>query len=229
MNKSVCSALLAYLAVLPAAHAEDTLLLTGAEASDAAYYAYLGAIVPGPGRENGRGFFQRYWLDGFGYKYDGVPGRVDAKAWGAEASLGWGTSSPSGWASASAGLRYTDTSLSPDDPTATARGSQLGLKLQFDGEHDLGDSWRLGAIASYTTRQDGYWGRLRLMNRGSAARSLGVEFIANGNDEANSTAAGIVYAIQPPGRRWSISLRAGYRLQDEADGIYGGIEFGRGF
>jgi hypothetical protein len=56
-----------------------------------------------------------------------------------------------------------------------------------------------------------------------------VEFIANGNDEANSTAAGIVYAIQPPGRRWSISLRAGYRLQDEADGIYGGIEFGRGF
>jgi hypothetical protein len=58
---------------------------------------------------------------------------------------------------------------------------------------------------------------------------LGVEFIANGNDEANSTAAGVVYAIQPPGRRWSISLRTGYRLQDEADGIYGGIEFGRGF
>jgi len=129
----------------------------------------------------------------------------------------------------SAGLRFTDTSLSPDDPAATARGSQLGLKLQFDGEHDLGNNWRLGAIASYATRQDGYWARLRLMNRGSTGRSLGVEFVANGNDEANSTAAGIVYAVQPPARRWSVTFRAGYRLQDEADGVYGGIEFGRGF
>jgi len=229
MNKSLWSALLASLAVLPAAHAEDGLLLAGAEVSDAAYYTYLGAIVPGPGRENGRGFFQRYWLDGFGYEYDGTPGRVDARAWGAEASLGWGTSSSSGWGSVSAGLRFTDTSLSPDDPAATARGGQLGLKLQLDGEHDLGNNWRLGAIASYATRQDGYWARLRLMNRGSAGRSLGLEFVANGNDEANSTAAGIVYAVQPPARRWSITFRAGYRLQDEADGVYGGIEFGRGF
>jgi len=229
MNKSLWSGLLASLAVLPAAHAEDGLLLAGAEVSDAAYYTYLGAIVPGPGRENGRGFFQRYWLDGFGYEYDGTPGRVDARAWGAEASLGWGTSSSSGWGSVSAGLRFTDTSLSPDDPAATARGGQLGLKLQLDGEHDLGNNWRLGAIASYATRQDGYWARLRLMNRGSAGRSLGLEFVANGNDEANSTAAGIVYAVQPPARRWSITFRAGYRLQDEADGVYGGIEFGRGF
>lgn len=229
MNKSLWSGLLASLAVLPAAHAEDGLLLAGAEVSDAAYYTYLGAIVPGPGRENGRGFFQRYWLDGFGYEYDGTPGRVDARAWGAEASLGWGTSSSSGWGSVSAGLRFTDTSLSPDDPAATARGGQLGLKLQLDGEHDLGNNWRLGAIASYATRQDGYWARLRLMNRGSAGRSLGVEFVANGNDEANSTAAGIVYAVQPPARRWSVTFRAGYRLQDEADGVYGGIEFGRGF
>ena len=229
MNKSLWSGLLASLAVLPAAHAEDGLLLAGAEVSDAAYYTYLGAIVPGPGRENGRGFFQRYWLDGFGYEYDGTPGRVDARAWGAEASLGWGTSSPSGWGSVSAGLRFTDTSLSPDDPAATARGGQLGLKLQLDGEHDLGNNWRLGAIASYATRQDGYWARLRLMNRGSAGRSLGLEFVANGNDEANSTAAGIVYAVQPPARRWSVTFRAGYRLQDEADGVYGGIEFGRGF
>lgn len=229
MNKSLWSALLASLAVLPAAHAEDGLLLAGAEVSDAAYYTYLGAIVPGPGRENGRGFFQRYWLDGFGYEYDGTPGRVDARAWGAEASLGWGTSSSSGWGSVSAGLRFTDTSLSPDDPAATARGGQLGLKLQLDGEHDLGNNWRLGAIASYATRQDGYWARLRLMNRGSAGRSLGLEFVANGNDEANSTAAGIVYAVQPPARRWSVTFRAGYRLQDEADGVYGGIEFGRGF
>jgi hypothetical protein len=229
MNTSRWSAWLLCLLVTPLAHAEDSLLLGGAEASNAAYYTYLGAIVPGAGRKNGRGFFQRYWLDGFGYDYDGAPGRIEARAWGAEASLGWGTSSPTGWGSVSAGLRFTDTSLSPDDPAATARGSQLGLKLQFDGEHDLGDSWRLGAIASYTTRQDGYWARLRLMHRGSAGRSLGVEIVANGNDEVDSTAAGLVYVLQPPARRWSVSLKAGYRLQDGGDGAYGGIEFSRGF
>ena len=213
----------------PLAQAEDRLFLAGGEMSEAAYYTYLGMIVPGPGRKDGRGFFQRYWLDGFGYEYVGGPGRIEARAWGAEASLGWGTSSPSGWSSVSAGLRFTDTSLSPDDPAATARGSQVGIKLQFDGEHDLGADWRIGAIASYTTRQDGYWGRVRLMNRGSPGRSVGAEFLANGNDEADATAAGLVLVIQPSGGRWSVGLKAGYRFQDEADGVYGGIEFGRSF
>lgn len=229
MKTSHWIAWLLCLAAVSPAHTEDSLLLGGAEASNAAYYTYLGAIVPGPGRKDGRGFFQRYWLDGFGYDYDGAPGRVKAKAWGAEASLGWGTSSPSSWGSVSAGLRFTDTSLSPDDPGATARGNQLGLKVQLDGEHALDDRWRLGAIASYTTRQNGYWARLRLMNRRSADHSVGVELLANGNDEASSTAAGLVYVFQPPARRWSVSLKAGYRLQEGGDGAYGGVEFSHGF
>jgi hypothetical protein len=229
MNKRLLAGGLLCLLAASSAQAEEPLFLAGAEIADAAYYTYLGVVVPGPGRENGRGFFQRYWIDGFGYEYDGGPGRIEAEAWGAEASLGWGSSSASGWGSVSAGIRYTDTSLSPDDPGATARGTQTGLKLQADGEYDMSPTWRVGVIASYATRQDGYWSRLRLMHRASGERSLGAEFIANGNDETDATALGLVMVMRPAGGRWSLGLKVGYRFQQDADGVYGGFEFGRSF
>ena len=52
---------------------------------------------------------------------------------------------------------------------------------------------------------------------------------ANGNDEADSTAAGLVFTARPQGSRWSVNVKAGYRFQDEGDGAYGGLEFGYGF
>jgi hypothetical protein len=204
----------------------DRLLLAGGEYSDVAYYAYTGLVLPGPGRDGGRGLLQRYWLDRFGYEYDGGPGRVEARAWGAEAALGYGDSSASGWWSAFLGVRYTDTDLTPDDPSAEARGSQVGGKLQFDAERVLSSDWRASAIVSYASRQNGYWARARLMHGATPARAFGVEFVANGNDEVDSTATGLVFTTSPQGSRWSASLKAGYRFQDEGDGAYGGVEFG---
>jgi len=226
--------LLLLLAVLAgavplAARADDRLFIAGGEYSDVAYYSYAGVILPGPGREQGRGFLQRYWADWFGYEYDGAPGRVEARAWGGEAALGYGASSASGWWTAWLGLRYTNTDLTPDDPAAEARGSQLGGKVQFDFEQSLSKAWRVGGIASYASRQNGYWGRLRLMHQATPARGLGLEVVANGNDEADSTAVGLVFAARPTGSRWSLALKAGYRFQDEGDGAYGGLEFGYGF
>ena len=213
-----------------AASAQDRLFLAGGEYSDAAYYTYSGLILPGPGpRENGRGFVQRYWVDWFGYEYEGAPGRVEAEAFGAEAALGYGVSSASGWATISVGARYTDTDLTPDDPQATARGKQWGAKFQIEGERDLAPAWRAGGIAAYTAGQDSYWARARVMRRLEAPHSVGVEFIANGNTEADATAAGLVYAFQPSTSRCSVNLKAGYRFQDEADGAYGGLEFGYAF
>jgi hypothetical protein len=217
------------LAACTTARGDERLFLAGGEYSDVAYYSYAGLVLPGPGRENGRGFIQRYWLDRFGYEYDGGPGRVEASAWGAEAALGYGASSASGWWTVSLGLRYTDTDLTPDDPGAEARGSQLGGKVQVELEHALSSQWRAGAIASYANQQNGYWGRFRLMHDASPARAFGVELVANGNDEADSTAAGLVFTTRPAQSKWSVSLKAGYRFQDEGDGAYGGLEFGYGF
>jgi hypothetical protein len=210
--------------------AEDRLFLTGAEYADAAYYTYLGLVLPGPGRENGRGFLQRYWLDRFGYEYLGGPGRVEASAWGAEASLGYGAGSASGWWSVWLGVRHTDTDLTPDDPGAEARGSQTGAKVQAEFERALSSAWRFGAMGSYANQQNGYWGRMRLMYGATPVRSYGIEFVANGNDEADSTATGLVFTARPAGSRFTVSLKAGYRFQDDDyDGAYGGVEFGSSF
>jgi hypothetical protein len=51
--------------------------------------------------------------------------------------------------------------------------------------------------------------------------------VANGNDEARSIAGGLLFTLQPVGASWSAGLKAGYRVQDESDGAYGGIELSR--
>jgi hypothetical protein len=223
-------ALLASLLGAPAASAQQKLLLFGGEIADAAYYSYFGTVLPLGAREGGRGWFQRYWVDAFGYEYDGGPGRVQADAYGLEAAIGYGGSSERGWWSTSLGLRYTDTSLDPDDPAASARGSQLGGKFQLEGEGRLAEAWRIGAAASYSNEQNGYWARARLMHGATDLRRFGVEAVATGNDEADATAVGLVTSFQPrAGSKWTIAVKAGYRFQDDADGAYGGVEVGYGF
>jgi hypothetical protein len=207
----------------------ERLLLAGGEVADAAYYSYVGTVLPLGERRDGRGWMQRYWLDAFGYEYDGAPGRVQADAYGLEAALGYGGSNERGWWGAWLGLRYTDTDLDPDDPGASARGSQLGGKVQLEAEARLAEAWRLGGIASWSNEQNGYWVRTRLMYAATPARSYGLEAVANGNDEADATAAGAVVSFQPAQGRWSVALKAGYRFQDEDDGPYGGVELGYRF
>lgn len=226
---SIATLLVAALAA-PAASAQERLVLFGGEIADAAYYSYFGTVLPFGRREGGRGWFQRYWVDAFGYEYDGGPGRVQADAYGLEAALGYGGSNEHGWWSTSLGLRYTDTSLDPDDPDASARGSQLGGKFQVEMESRLAEAWRIGAAASYSNEQNGYWARARLMHGANASRLFGVEAVATGNDEADATALGLVTSFSPKaGSKWTVALKAGYRFQDDADGAYGGVEVGYGF
>jgi hypothetical protein len=217
------------LCAASAATADDRLFLAGGEVSDGSYYAYTGLVMPAFGRQNGRGFIQRYWLDRLGYEYDTATDRIKASAYGAEAALGWGSSSEKGWGTVSLGVRYTNTDLSPDDPQATARGDQVGAKFQLEGERQVAEAWRLGGIASYTTEQNGYWARARLMRGQPVGNAFGVEFIAAGNDEYNSTAEGFVASFHPSQGKWSVALRAGYRQQSGSDGAFGGLEFGYAF
>jgi hypothetical protein len=221
--------LLAGLLMANAAVADDRLALAGGEAGNGTYYTYAGVVLPGPGREAGRGLLQRYWIDAFGYEYDGAPGRVKARAYGAEAALGYGRPFTGGWASTYLGLRYTDTDLSPDDPSAEARGSQVGVKLDIQGEYEILPGWRGNAIASYTSTQRAYWSRVRLMRALSGRQALGGEVVAGGNDESQATSFGLVLSFQPGSAPWSTSLKAGYRHESDDDGAYAGIELGYAF
>lgn len=226
---TLISALLVAALPLLSARADDTYFLSGAETSRSEYYTYLGLIVPGPARDNGRGFFQRYWLDRFGYEYEGGPGDVEADVWGGEAALGYGAPMTGGWWSVSAGLRYTDTDLSPDDPQATARGKQTSAKFQVELDRQIAVGWRLGTIASYTVKQNQYWGRARVTRELAPAWLLGGEVVFNGNDESESTATGMVLVWRPEGSSWSWGLKAGYRFQDYQDSPFAGFELGTAF
>jgi hypothetical protein len=64
---------------------------------------------------------------------------------------------------------------------------------------------------------------------GPPSRSFGVEAVVSGNDEADAVATGLVASIQPAGSKWSVGVKAGYRFQDDADGVYGGVELGSAF
>ncbi|MEO7386385.1 MAG: cellulose biosynthesis protein BcsS [Gammaproteobacteria bacterium] len=207
----------------------DRLLLAGGEAAEDSYYLYTGVVLPGPGRENGRGLLHRYWVDAFGYEYEGGPGTIQADAYGLEAALGYGTSFSSGWASAYVGLRYTNTDLAPDDPSAEARGSQTGLKVDVQGEREIAPNWRGNAIASWANQQHAYWTRGRLMRTLSPTNALGAEVVFGGNDESRQKSLGLVYTIRPAGERWSVGLKGGYRDEGSTDGAYAGVELGYGF
>ena len=217
------------LVPLQSALGKDSLLMAGGEVSETDFYSYLGVMLPGPGYENGRGFIQRYWPDRFGYEYEGAAGEVDAKVWGGEAAVGYVIPTRSGWWSTSVGLRFTDTELSPDDRSASARGKQFSPKVQLEGDTEIAQKWRLGAIGSYTIEQSQYWGRIRLLRRMASEWSVGAEAIANGNDEMDSIAAGTVLIWQPDSQRWSLAFKAGYRFQDGYDGTFGGLEIGHPF
>jgi len=220
---------LAGLLTANAAMAGDRLVLTGGEAGNGSYYSYAGIVLPGPGREAGRGLLQRYWIDVFGYEYNGGPGVVDASAYGMEAALGYGTSFAGGWASTYLGLRYTDTDLRPDDLSAQARGRQVGMKLDIQGDYEIVPGWRGNAIASYASNQRAYWSRVRLMRALSAGHALGGEVVVGGNDESHANSLGLVFTFQPGLVPWSVGLKAGYRQESEDDGAYAGIELGYSF
>jgi hypothetical protein len=221
--------ILATLALMSTARGADRLLLAGTEVGDTNYYSYVGVALPLGERRDGQGFVQRYWLDRFGYEYDSGNTRIDADAWGTEAALGYVWASVRGWSEVSVGARFTDTDLEPDDPEAESRGSQLGTKLQLQGEMVLAEPWRLGFVGSYANQQNEYWSRMRLMRTNGSRRALGGELIAGGNDESSSMAAGAAMTFHPAATDWSIGLHAGYRWQDESDGVYAGVELGYAF
>jgi hypothetical protein len=217
------------LAAAAGARGNDRLLLAGGEAADSDYYTYVGLVMPLGPRTDGRGFVQRYWLDRFGYEYDSGNQRIEADVWGGEAAVGYAWSSPRGWSELSAAARFTDTDLDPDDPSAEARGSQLGAKLQFQGEWTVTGPWRAGVIASFANQQNSYWTRGRLMRALSPRTSLGGEALTGGNDEYRSTATGAVMTFRPAETDWTIGVHAGYRWQEETDSVYAGIELGYSF
>ena len=208
--------------------ARDWLMLAGAEASKDAGYIYAGVMAPIKDTGFGTGFMQRYWLDWLTYQYDNSDDNITARAPGAAASIGYNHSHTRGYNTGWVGIAYRNTSLSPDDKGADARGAQWGIKFQVESDYHLDDRWLAAGIASFTTSTQGYWVRGRLLRRLHARFRVGPEAIFQGGPDYSSQKYGIAAIGIQLDEKTDMGLKGGVEVSDDnGSSGYIGIEFGR--
>jgi hypothetical protein len=200
----------------------DALILTGGEYGAHSSYAYVGAIVPLPGQALGSGFGMRLWGDYVGYDYASGPSTVEAAGWGGELAAVYQLSGAWGWSNFSAGVRYRDTELSPDDPNNAARGAKAYLTLQIDGAFNVTSRWRLRGIANYTSTIDGYFVQPAIDRALSDSLRVGIDATFQGDKSYKQVAAGLNLTVAIDPRR-SFGIRAGASDNGNDTGLYGGV------
>lgn len=206
------------------AAAQERHLYLGGEGSGRDFYTYAGTTVPFPRNRIGNGWVQRYWLDYYGYQYEGGPGKVDARAWGLEGLLGYTTTTAGGaWGGVYMGARYSSTDLSPNDPAAEVNGGAFGAKLQIEGETPVATNLRLSGIASYVTATSGYWARARALYAMPNGLRTGPEMVVAGNPEYDAQRYGLVVGgFRVLGA--TLDLKGGYSTGSSGSSAYGGLE-----
>ncbi len=206
--------------------AQESVVLTGLEASRDQQYAYLGAVLPVPGSRLGLGWVQRYWLDYNAYRYEKLPLQyIDTQVTAVEAALGYQQSSASSWWGAYLGARYADTRFEPNDPDNDDGGKQWRAKLQLEGETELGAGWRVNGIASHLLGDANYWARLRLQTTLANQLQIGPEVIVQGDSYYSAYRLGAFLGNIKLGATSALTLKAGVS-QSEADpaSLYLGAE-----
>jgi len=145
-----------------AARAEDHAVVFAGGMMDHAKFGYLGGTIALPGSALGRGFAIRGAAFVGDYSYKGGAGQhVDANFSGGEISGLYQLSGGWGWMNVGPGIRYTDTSLAPSDPSNRRHGRQGELIISADGARLLAP-WRFDWYGAYGTRLSDYQVRASL-------------------------------------------------------------------
>jgi hypothetical protein len=164
-----------------AACADDHIALFAGAQGDYSNYVYLGATFALPGASIGNGFALRAIVDTGGYNYINNPlGQVKANFTGANLDAVYQMSTKSFWTDLGAGANYTNTSLSPFDPTNRRAGHQTEFRVSLDGGA-VGGPWRTDWAGYYGTRLYDYSGRVGLTHSISPKWRLGAEGYAEGD------------------------------------------------
>lgn len=209
------------------AWAQEGVILTGVTTSRDNQYAYLGTVLPIFGQHLGQGWVQRYWLDYVAYPYEKLPSlNIDTEVTGVEAALGYQQSSANSWWGAYMGARYANTRLSPVDLGNENRGGKLRLKLQAEGETELGAGWRINGNASHLVGDPNYWVRLRVQTMLKNQWHIGPELIVQGDSNYSAYKVGAFLGNIKIGKSSALMLIAGVRKpENDAASPYAGAEF----
>lgn len=216
-----------YMPEEPVSHGPGTVVFTGFNAKEDAYFLYLGGVHAINGDLTSDGWLLRLF-GGFGeYDYNaGALGNVDGDLVLGDLMAGYQWFEGAVRYSAYAGLNIADNDLSPNDPGNSTRGTEVGAKVQLEAETVQFDSYYVSGIASYATTHDDYWARLRVGHRFAGNYVLGPEGLVMGNDEYDQQRLGLFLNGIQLGSV-NVGLSGGYAFVDGKNGddsLYGAID-----
>jgi hypothetical protein len=123
-----------------------------------------------------------------------------------------------------AGVDWQDYKLSPDDPTAEVRGSEVGFAVAGNLESSRDQPYYLSMSGKYSTAFESYWARLRTgLNRGRF--TFGPEVIAFGDVEFDAQRFGgfVTFDVKLlPRFPLEVTLSSGYQWVNESGAGGGG-------
>ncbi|MGH7027305.1 cellulose biosynthesis protein BcsS [Brevundimonas sp.] len=192
------------------------------------HFGYFGALVPLPGARPDQGWAVRPIASAGAYDYRRGAAEFDADYVNLELSLVHRRSGEWGYLNLGAGVRYSNTDLSLDDPLNPREGEQWDGLVSIDGARHLGD-WRAGGYASYAFDIQDYYirGEVTRALRPGGLR-LGVETIIEGDPTYDRQSLGAMVAFEPM-TGTEVRLSVGGRMGDRDTEPYVAIGASRSF
>lgn len=199
----------------------EVLALAGGEAGESSSYAYAGAIVPI--EHGGQGWAARFWGDRTAYSYQSNGHDVDAEAYGGEAALAYRWNGDWGYASASAGVRYRDTELSPNDPGNESEGGHTDVAVATNGRAHVSEDYDVTWNASHEIDQQNTFARAGVDREVGSNWRVGVDATRVSGRDYGETKVGLTSETRLNDKT-SFSARAGAaRSDDGEEGGYVGL------
>jgi hypothetical protein len=196
---------------------------SGTDFAKDSFYSYSGAVISLQ-RDLSRSGFVFQGFAGYGsYEYDsaGVPGgRVDGDITQLAAMFGYLFVREGAAVGLYVGADYHNVDLTPNDPTSTVNGSEVGLRIGGDVRL-IGPRHYFSLEGYYSTAFDTYWSRARAgMNLGRVI--VGPEAAAMGNDGYDAQRLGgfAMFKLDFLGTKnpGELTINAGYQFVSD-DGV----------
>ncbi|MCL4765161.1 MAG: cellulose biosynthesis protein BcsS [Hyphomicrobiaceae bacterium] len=228
-----------YYAPEPLVTPKSTVTFSGSDWSKDASYFYSGVIYA-LNRDLGRdGFVLRGFAGVAQYEYDTdvvFGGVVDGDGVQGDVMIGYMWHRDYMTFIGYVGVEYQDYDLTPNDPTNSVNGSEVGFKVAADlvAAYDSPIYWSING--TYSTAFDSYWARGRIgYNAGRFV--IGPEVTALGNDGFEAQRAGGFVTLRhelSPALLSEITGYVGHQFVDDdngssgsrgGEGVYGGVSF----
>jgi hypothetical protein len=217
-------------------------VFSGIDFADDSVAGYTGIVVAANGNLGQDGLLFRAVGVNAQYEYDstigGAPAIIDGDAWMLDAMVGYQWLRPGFRFGTYIGVEYQDHDLTPDDPTNSVNGDEVGFKVVGDFETDASSRLYLAALASYSTAFDTYWARGRVGLR-HQDWIFGVEGGGSGNEGYDvQRIGGFVDLPLPMGPLTGrLTGYVGHQFADDEDGfglgggegVYGGVGYSFSF